>query len=207
MTFPSSVRPESEGTNRTEDVSKLAIARPPSAEISGDRCATCGGAELRAERGCVLPAVPVCAPELPTNAALRESVRRVTRDVVEGMAPPGCVRDVIEAGDDRMETCMTVLDHAEAMVVVVVVVFTSAEQRFPGRGVLHDRFGLTERESEVARLLASRKTNKEIARLLSITPHTSWRHTEHVLQKLGISSRRDVRSVLHGVAADPDSQA
>lgn len=139
------------------------------------------------------------------NAALRDSVRRVTQDLVEGMAPPGSVMGVIEAGDDRLETYTTVLNHAESMVVVVVV-FTGSDRRSPSQCALNDRFGLTERESEVAQLLASRKTNKEIARMLSITVHTAWRHTERVLLKLGISSRRDVRSVLQGIVAGPDPQ-
>jgi DNA-binding CsgD family transcriptional regulator len=51
---------------------------------------------------------------------------------------------------------------------------------------------LTTREREIARLLVARQTNAEIARTLGISLHTVRHHIEHVLQKLGISSRREV---------------
>jgi DNA-binding CsgD family transcriptional regulator len=58
------------------------------------------------------------------------------------------------------------------------------------------RYGLTEREIEVARLLAERQSNKEIARLLGVTIYTAGRHTERILGKLKVTSRRDVRDVI-----------
>jgi DNA-binding CsgD family transcriptional regulator len=59
------------------------------------------------------------------------------------------------------------------------------------------QFNLTPREAEVARLLARHKTNKEIAEALCISPHTTRHHTEAVLRKLEVGSRRDVRERLH----------
>lgn len=58
------------------------------------------------------------------------------------------------------------------------------------------RYGLTEREIEVARLLAERQSNKEIARLLGVTIYTAGRHTERILGKLKVTSRREVRGVI-----------
>jgi DNA-binding CsgD family transcriptional regulator len=49
---------------------------------------------------------------------------------------------------------------------------------------------LTARERQVAALLARRATNAEIAAALGVSPHTARHHTEHVLQKLGLNSRR-----------------
>ena len=57
-------------------------------------------------------------------------------------------------------------------------------------------YGLTNREIEVARLLAKRQSNKEIAEQLEVTVYTAGRHTERVMQKLGVGSRRDVRGKL-----------
>ncbi|HEY0779228.1 MAG TPA: helix-turn-helix transcriptional regulator [Gemmatirosa sp.] len=51
---------------------------------------------------------------------------------------------------------------------------------------------LTAREHEIAGLLAQRRTNREIAEALTITEHTARHHTERVLRKLGLSTRRDV---------------
>ena len=63
--------------------------------------------------------------------------------------------------------------------------------------------GLTTREIQVARLLVDRHSNKEIAELLSVTGYTAGRHTERVLKKLGVASRRDVRGRLTELSA-PD---
>lgn len=61
---------------------------------------------------------------------------------------------------------------------------------------LVSKFGLTRREAEVALLLSKRKSNREIARTLVISEHTARRHTEHVMGKLGVHSRREVRDRL-----------
>jgi len=51
---------------------------------------------------------------------------------------------------------------------------------------------LTRREAQVAELLACRWSNAEIARHLGVSGHTARHHTERVLSKLGLTSRRDV---------------
>jgi DNA-binding NarL/FixJ family response regulator len=48
---------------------------------------------------------------------------------------------------------------------------------------------LTRRESEVARLISTGSTNKEIAQSLSISERTVHRHCESIFSKLGIRSR------------------
>lgn len=48
---------------------------------------------------------------------------------------------------------------------------------------------LTERETEVLRLLAQGQSNKEIARNLSITEKTVKTHVSNILSKLGVQSR------------------
>ena len=49
--------------------------------------------------------------------------------------------------------------------------------------------GLTTREAEVLRLLASGKTNRDIAVELVISQHTVGRHLQNLYAKLGVSSR------------------
>ena len=56
------------------------------------------------------------------------------------------------------------------------------------------RFGLTRREAQIARLLARRATNREIAEQLELSPHTVRHHVENVFMKLGIHSRRSIAS-------------
>lgn len=62
---------------------------------------------------------------------------------------------------------------------------------------LHERFGLTPREVEVARLLALGHTNAQVAAELGITPNTAQSHTGRVLEKLDLDSRAGVHAVLH----------
>ena len=49
---------------------------------------------------------------------------------------------------------------------------------------------LSQRELEVLALLAERLTNKEIARVLSISPMTVKRHSSNIYQKLAVENRR-----------------
>jgi DNA-binding NarL/FixJ family response regulator len=55
----------------------------------------------------------------------------------------------------------------------------------------HDRFGLTERESEVLRLLAEARTNREIGEALFISPKTVSVHVTSLMRKLGVKRRAD----------------
>jgi len=61
-------------------------------------------------------------------------------------------------------------------------------------------YRLTGREVEVIRLLLQRRSNSEIAQSLTISEHTARHHTESVLLKLGVRSRKDVETVLFTVA-------
>ena len=54
------------------------------------------------------------------------------------------------------------------------------------------RFGLTRREAQIARLLARRATNREIAEQLDLSPHTVRHHVENIFAKLGVHSRRTI---------------
>jgi DNA-binding CsgD family transcriptional regulator/tetratricopeptide (TPR) repeat protein len=56
-------------------------------------------------------------------------------------------------------------------------------------GLEGDTHGLTARELEVLRLVASGKTNKEIAVALVISEHTVARHVQNIFTKLGVPSR------------------
>ena len=63
---------------------------------------------------------------------------------------------------------------------------------------LHERYGLTEREIQVARLLALGHSNAEAGEVLGISTLTARNHTERVLMKLGASTRARVGAILRG---------
>ncbi len=55
---------------------------------------------------------------------------------------------------------------------------------------------LTRRETEVARLVATGLTNREIADKLSISSRTVDSHLDHILTKLGLTSRTKLAVVV-----------
>ena len=61
-----------------------------------------------------------------------------------------------------------------------------------GPAVDSDTSGLTAREREVARLVATGSSNREIAETLVISEGTVEVHVKHVLSKLGFKSRSQV---------------
>jgi DNA-binding CsgD family transcriptional regulator len=65
---------------------------------------------------------------------------------------------------------------------------------------------LSVRELQVARLVATGATNREIASALSIAPKTVSAHVEHILRKLGVGRRTESAAwaAVHG-ARPPDA--
>jgi len=57
--------------------------------------------------------------------------------------------------------------------------------------------GLTERETEVLRLVAAGKSNKQIADELFVSAKTVSVHVSNVLAKFGVSSRGEAAAVAH----------
>lgn len=66
---------------------------------------------------------------------------------------------------------------------------------------LRSRFGLSAREIEVARLVASGLSNQEIAERLGVSYFTARNHVERLLAKLGVGNRSRVGAVLRNEAA------
>ena len=62
----------------------------------------------------------------------------------------------------------------------------------PPAPAVSDRAPLTARELQVARLIAGGRSNKEIAAELVISQRTAENHVEHILTKLGFTSRAQV---------------
>ena len=61
-----------------------------------------------------------------------------------------------------------------------------------------DPVGLTRRELEVIRLLSDGLSNAEIARTLYISEKTASVHVSNILRKLGVTSRIQAATALHG---------
>jgi len=65
------------------------------------------------------------------------------------------------------------------------------------------RYGLTEREGEVLRLMVRGMTNEEIALDLRIAPTTAKSHVSNILSKLGVGSRVEAVALALGAGGAP----
>jgi DNA-binding NarL/FixJ family response regulator len=65
------------------------------------------------------------------------------------------------------------------------------------------RHGLTEREAEIAHLVAQGNNNKQIARMLEITERTVKSHLTEVFRKVGVNDRLSLALRISGTAPGP----
>ncbi|WP_065493820.1 ATP-binding protein [Rhodococcus opacus] len=82
--------------------------------------------------------------------------------------------------------------HGEAMTFENAVAYALDERRTASRTRADTAIGLTKRERQVAGLVAEGLTNKAIAARLVISQRTAQGHVEHVLAKLGFTSRAQI---------------
>ncbi|MBF6194126.1 protein kinase [Nocardia sp. CDC186] len=90
-----------------------------------------------------------------------------------------------------------------ALDIDAAIAYALGEQASPVAGDPTGR-KLTKREREVAELVAEGLTNREIAARLVISPRTAQGHVEHVLTKLGFTSRTQVAA---WIAASHDNRS
>ena len=64
--------------------------------------------------------------------------------------------------------------------------------RPPARSVATGAGGLTGRETEIARMVSQRKSNKEIGAALDISARTVSTHLSNIFLKLGVGSRGEL---------------
>jgi DNA-binding CsgD family transcriptional regulator len=72
--------------------------------------------------------------------------------------------------------------------------------RPPSRGVASGVGALSGREAQIARLVAARKSNKEIGAALDISPRTVGTHLSNIFAKLGVSSRSELTDLVRAEA-------
>ena len=142
----------------------------------------------------VTPGLEALLDAEPDPGALREGLRRTLRAVAGtargdgvGAPPVRYVRTRSAAYDLR--GCLYGGPVGPPLAVVAVAREAASG---PSAADLEAWFGLTARQAEVALLLADRKSNREVAEALVISPHTARHHTEAVLRALGVADRRDV---------------
>ena len=88
-----------------------------------------------------------------------------------------------DSADLELEAAQAVFERLGATPDLVRV------QQLAGSPPAEQRAGLSNRECEVLRLVATGVTNREVAVALSISAHTVARHIQNIFVKLGVSSR------------------
>jgi len=144
-----------------------------------------------------------------------EGVFRQVRDVVQRVLTDPA-RPSLEAGPGERGRAMRVpvgsrgglslhvrlLGHRSGYTVVAVIFQPRPYAHWAARASGPSEH-LTEREEEVAQLLAAGKSTKEVAAALAISPHTARHHTERVYAKLGLRSRVALTLALTAPNAHP----
>jgi DNA-binding CsgD family transcriptional regulator len=168
------------------------------------------GALLRDARARAGPAAEDAArAELRALAAGVGALRARRGAAAAGGAHPAAVRE-FGAGAQRLRAraCFTAEHTLGRDALVWVTVRPAAAGRDPsgiarpagGSGehedALRARFGLTQQELAVARLMAARRTDPEIGAALGISPNTARTHAERVRRKLGVARRTEIAAAL-----------
>ncbi|HXE92412.1 MAG TPA: LuxR C-terminal-related transcriptional regulator [Gaiellaceae bacterium] len=172
-------------------VGDLDDARLACAEL-GEIAAECESAMLEAIHGHARGAVELAAGDA-SNALV--SLRRAAQAWKELEAPYEAARARVlvgqacrELGDEdafslELEAARGVFEQLGAAPDLTWV------DALMGKAATTDAHGLSPRELEVLRLVASGKSNREIAGLLVISEHTVARHVQNIFTKLGVPSR------------------
>jgi HD-GYP domain-containing protein (c-di-GMP phosphodiesterase class II) len=122
------------------------------------------------------------APSLSTEARLL-----ATADAFRAMTARRPHRGALSASRAAEELERSCAESRLDVRCVRAVLEAAGESRKPVRSAWPA--GLTDREVEVLRLLASGLSNKQIARTLTLSPKTAGHHVEHIYAKLQVSTR------------------
>lgn len=129
-------------------------------------------------------------------AAARQLAVRLCASPPDGAGEPPPAPPPVRTKAGRYELHGSRLSRHLMARPAALIHLRTARSRMPTKARLNRRLGLTEREAEVALLVAEGLTSKEIAQRLHVSTNTVRRHGEKVLEKLGLHTRAGVAMAL-----------
>lgn len=192
-------------------LAQLGVARP-AAEVIALLDALPEPAALCDRSGRALHETPSLARLLtaePWAAVVRAAIGATARTFA-ALAPSGVAKSAREFDGDstsavdvrgvqgryELRGSRLAYDNGSPRGPAAVILVRRASRRSLSDAELHERFALTARELQVARLLAAGRSAREVAGALGISYYTARHHVEHVLAKVGVRSRAAVAAVL-----------
>jgi DNA-binding response OmpR family regulator/DNA-binding CsgD family transcriptional regulator len=109
-------------------------------------------------------------------------VEQLIRPRGDGLRAPS--RIVVEANDRRIEFSFVSAVGPDELLLRLAELSTE-----PDELILRKTLALTSRESEVLLWVSRGKSNREIGKILDISPRTVNKHLEQIFQKLGVENR------------------
>jgi DNA-binding NarL/FixJ family response regulator len=138
----------------------------------------------------LLQAIAECGHLTPTTAAMRTSLTvDEASKMLEGLARKGHLELQVEA--DTIAYALRERDRRELPAMLSTPSQAEGDGAPPRPGAQRLDDALSERELEVLTLLASGRTNAEIARDLYVAMGTVKSHTSNIYRKLGAKNRAD----------------
>jgi DNA-binding CsgD family transcriptional regulator/tetratricopeptide (TPR) repeat protein len=186
-------------TGRPADAADAVRELAPRVAVAGAEHARADLARWLRRLGEPADAFPGCPPEYA--AGLRGDWRAAAMAFAERGMPYEQALELADSGDvDAMVEGLRLLDDLGARPAAAVVRRrlrehgVAAVPRGPKPETRANPAGLTERQAEILRLLAGGRTNAEIAAKLVLSVRTVDHHVSAVLQKLGVTTRREARA-------------
>jgi DNA-binding CsgD family transcriptional regulator len=159
------------------------------------------------------PAEPFPGCREPYASALRGDWRSAADTWLSEGNPYEHAVELAESGQvEPTLKALTVLDSLGATPAAAIVrsrlrgLGVARLPRRPHPGTLTNPAGLTDRQLEILRFVATGLSNVEIAHRLVVSPRTVDHHVSAVLQKLGVHTRRDAAAWAAGLESKPDAE-
>lgn len=150
----------------------------------------------RSETSAQVSTTPARATRAGTVGALAHTTRAGATGAPAFAIRPGRATVASTSGTSSHRATTARAGVPPTVAPVTGELFTPAEARLARR--LQETWGLTEREAQVAVLLAQGRSKAAVAKRLYVTENTVRTHAKNVYAKLGVSSKQELARLLEG---------